>query len=69
MKVANKLLGAMALRAIPHEASEAAPHVSLSIGLASAPVDAEKDAAWFIGRADEALYESKKAGRNRVTAA
>jgi len=69
LKVAEKLLKALADRALPHALSEAAPHVSLSIGLASAKVEAERDADWFVGRADEALYRSKKAGRNRVTAA
>ena len=68
-KVAEKLLKALAARAIPHEKSEAAPHVSLSIGLASAKVEGDRDVAWFVARADEALYESKKTGRNRVTAA
>jgi PleD family two-component response regulator len=37
--------------------------------LASAPVDDEHGAEWFIARADEALYQSKQLGRNRVTLA
>ncbi len=69
LKVASKLLKSLAQRAIPHAYSEAAPHLSLSIGLASAPVAQDRDEAWFIAQADEALYQSKKAGRNRVTAA
>ncbi len=69
LKVASKLLEALAQRAIPHEYSDAAPHLTLSIGLASAPVTQERDAEWYIARADEAMYESKKAGRNCATAA
>ena len=69
LKAASKLLKALAQRAIPHEFSDAAPHLSLSIGLASALVELDRDADWFIARADEAMYLSKKAGRNRVTAA
>jgi diguanylate cyclase (GGDEF)-like protein/PAS domain S-box-containing protein len=69
LKVAEKFLRALAARAIPHALSEASPYVSVSIGLVSARVDAARDADWFIGRADEALYQSKKAGRNRTTAA
>jgi len=69
LKLAEKLLAALARRAVPHECSDAAPHLSLSIGLASARVEQGRDADWFIARADEALYHSKKAGRNRVTAA
>ncbi len=69
LKVAAKLLKTLAARGIPHERSDAAPHVSLSIGLASAVPDGERSAEWFIARADEALYQSKQNGRNRVTAA
>lgn len=66
---ASRLLEAVTQRAIPHAASDVAPFVTLSIGAASARVEADRDADWFIARADEALYQSKKAGRNRVTAA
>jgi diguanylate cyclase (GGDEF)-like protein/PAS domain S-box-containing protein len=69
LKVAEKFLRVMAERAIPHAASDVSPYVSVSIGLVSAKVDSDRDADWFISRADEALYQSKKAGRNRVTAA
>jgi len=66
---ASRLLEAVTRRAIPHAASDVAPFVTLSIGAASARVVDDRDADWFIARADEALYQSKKAGRNRVTAA
>ena len=69
LKAAEKLLQALADRALPHEKSDAAPHVSLSIGLASAIVEGDRTMEWFVAKADEALYLSKKDGRNRVTRA
>lgn len=69
LKVAGKLLKALADRKMPHERSDASPFVSLSIGLVSAQADADRSVEWFIARADEALYQSKQAGRNRVTLA
>jgi diguanylate cyclase (GGDEF)-like protein len=47
---------------------EEEPRVTASIGLASFPLDATT-ADGLIGAADAALYESKRAGRDRVTAA
>jgi diguanylate cyclase (GGDEF)-like protein len=53
--------------ALPHHFSEIADHITLSIGVISAVPDMGQDAAWFISRADAALYRSKEQGRNRVT--
>jgi diguanylate cyclase (GGDEF)-like protein len=39
-------------------------HFTVSCGLAD--IDAEETPESFVGRADEALYEAKKKGRNRV---
>ncbi|HEX3904580.1 MAG TPA: GGDEF domain-containing protein [Polyangia bacterium] len=41
--------------------------VTISVGIASLPDPAIKDAADLISRADKALYQSKHGGRNRVT--
>jgi diguanylate cyclase (GGDEF)-like protein len=44
------------------------PSVTVSIGLASFPSDG-RDGDTLVRAADEALYDSKRSGRNRVTAA
>ena len=41
--------------------------VTISVGVAGLPDPAVKDATELVARADEALYESKHGGRNRVT--
>lgn len=54
-------------KAIPHAASEVSEHVTMSMGLM---VQKEKNGLpleKLIGNADECLYQSKEAGRNRLT--
>ena len=41
--------------------------VTISVGVAGLPDPAVKDASELVGVADQALYKSKHAGRNRVT--
>ena len=51
---------------IPHAKAGHAPHVTISIGVAThTPADAG-DIPRLLGAADRALYMAKKAGRNRV---
>ncbi|WP_447920360.1 diguanylate cyclase [Achromobacter aegrifaciens] len=61
-EVAERLRAAVARRLMP----DGVGRVTVSIGVALWPQDGES-ASEVIRRADEALYESKQTGRNRVT--
>jgi diguanylate cyclase (GGDEF)-like protein len=65
---AERLRAAVTARALPHAASEVAPHVTLSIGVAQFdPATMDRFDA-LLHRADEALYRAKRLGRDRVAA-
>ena len=52
--------------AIPHAGSQAAKHVTVSVGLALAKPETSRSLMGAIQAADEALYQAKREGRNRV---
>ncbi|MCB1568993.1 MAG: diguanylate cyclase [Xanthomonadales bacterium] len=54
---------------LPHQHSEVATHVTVSIGVASAVASPMNTIESLFEAADHALYQSKHQGRNRVTAA
>jgi diguanylate cyclase (GGDEF)-like protein len=64
--VARRILEEVRKLAIPHAASATAPHISISMGLASAspPIDSTDPSA-LIRAADANLYRAKQTGRNR----
>ena len=52
-----------------HEESSVSEHVTISMGLATTIPKVDTDDSWLINKADNALYQSKKNGRNRITVA
>lgn len=65
--MAERILKNVREQNIPHERSEAAPCVTISIGVVSGDVRNINNGLDYIKRADEALYDSKRNGRNKYT--
>lgn len=65
--VADKICTAVRGLQIPHKANEAAPYVTISVGVTTGRVTQESSIRPFIEMADSALYDSKQGGRNRYT--
>jgi diguanylate cyclase (GGDEF)-like protein len=64
--VANRILEEVRRLQIPHAASLTAPHVSISMGLATTlPPTDTIDYSGLIRTADTNLYRAKQTGRNR----
>ncbi len=68
-QVAAHIARAIAQLALPHAYSRAAPHLTLSIGVAALVPQPELDALTLVTRADGALYRAKALGRNRIETA
>jgi len=66
--IAERCREVVAVQAIPHEDSPVAPTVTLSVGYVFLQPQVGEDPQRIIAAADEALYEAKDAGRNRVCA-
>ena len=64
--VARRMLDAVRSLAITHGASDAAAHVTISIGVAAAVPVASESSETLLRHADEALYRAKAQGRDRV---
>ena len=65
-KSAEQLRQVLATRAVLHEASSVAPHVTVSIGVAQLDPDTTDSFDQLLQRADQALYRAKNLGRNRI---
>lgn len=65
--VAEKILEAVRRLGIVHENNEAAKYVTISIGTTTVRPKQNHSYIDYIKRADTALYDSKKNGRNRYT--
>ncbi len=53
--------------AIPHEASNIAGHITLSMGISKFQSESQISGSILLSQADKALYQSKHDGRNRLT--
>ena len=69
LAVAERIGSAVRNKGIPHAASVTAPHVTLSLGVASLVPASKSTPDILIAAADTALYRAKRAGRNCTLAA
>ena len=65
--IAERILESIRAKNIPHENSEAADCITVSIGVTTSEVLHEQSGEDYIRQADTALYYSKQKGRNRYT--
>lgn len=65
--IGKKLRSSVAALKIEHSFSTVAPYVTVSVGVASAVPALDMDSQTLLELADNALYEAKQSGRNRVT--
>jgi diguanylate cyclase (GGDEF)-like protein len=69
-KAADRIRQSVALAAIPHEARPSEPHVvTISGGVSCWTPGSRRSAREVLEEADQALYEAKTAGRNRISVA
>ncbi len=66
LAMAENIRSAIADLAIPHPASSVASVVTVSLGVATMVPPPTTEASQFISRADQALYDAKRLGRNRI---
>lgn len=66
MHVAERLQHRMKIANIPHEFSDIAPRVTLSMGISATVPSDSRSSQQLIESADKCLYAAKKNGRNRI---
>ena len=69
LRTANRLKELVEEERIPHESSAAASMLTVSQGVVTVQPDGDLLPSEVVSRADKALYEAKKAGRNRISVA
>ena len=65
--IAERLLESVRELNLPHPKNTAAPYVTVSIGVATGKISFTRSWETYVKQADEALYMSKKNGRNQYT--
>ncbi|WP_444548015.1 diguanylate cyclase [Candidatus Magnetomonas plexicatena] len=66
IKVAERLVEAVRELKIPHEFSDVANHITMSVGVSTVVPPVTINAKTLIDTADTALYEAKARGRNQI---
>ncbi len=66
MQVANNIQSNISELKIPHANSTVSSYVTTSLGIASLIPQDHLDPTLLLKRADKALFEAKKQGRNRI---
>ena len=69
LSLAHELLGCVQGLGIRHACSDTASSVTVSVGLAVWAGGTQESLEQLVARADDALYQAKRLGRNRVVAA
>ena len=64
--VARRVLDAVRDAAIHHPSSPVAGRVTVSVGVASTIPEATTEPSSLVEAADQAMYQAKQAGRNRI---
>lgn len=67
--MAERTVRAVAALRVPHGASSAADHVTISVGAATCIPQQDQQPLSLVENADKAMYEAKKSGRNRAVSA
>jgi len=67
-KVGERIRAAIATMRMPHETSQVADHVTVSVGVAAGRLCDGVSTDELVRAADNALYEAKRLGRNRIHA-
>ena len=65
-KVAQNIHSEVQALEIPHAASIISDHLTISLGVASAIPNLHSEAVTLIDAADQALYQAKTQGRDRI---
>ncbi len=65
-RIGEQIRASIAALGLEHKFSSVAPHISVSVGVATLQCAAGRSPLHVLARADELLYRAKEQGRNRV---
>ena len=65
-EIAQRIMHNIQKARIPHEASQIAPYLTVSVGVKTSQIKEFDERMQFLRGVDEALYRSKKQGRNSI---